>query len=761
MMKQLIKWIGLGLCILGCVLSTCKEYATFHEIEQPPTILEPRTHEHLQDYYIDQFVFDTVDHATFYRIMIQGNPIAEVEASPFIPDEPLYTCDYPPEARMTIGACNKFQCNYAAPIPLENVYPAMVPPALPSNCPDTPVEITWEAYEQATEYEVEVKDQSGNHFVRPRYYTTNKPSVEIDPLPLGEYAVRFRWKSDCSSAWSIPKILHIENPEPIVIPDIGFTITNLQPANRNRINWNIDEGTNWQYEIQIAEDESFEPIVWSTFVRDNYVTAPCLAAGKYKYRVRINEGTCVSEWSNAGRFTMLFQIPEIFGNEEQCPFVPFLINWTYNETCDVDFLVELDDASNFSDPERITVEEPYLYYEPGKPEGVYFARMKAIHEWGESDFSNPISIEVTTDPKWTLNMLQSPAYLDYGSVFVDTQFNVHTVTQLQHTYTTYYIESKDNGVSWNPADKKVIDDSGLEKWANKLVVTKNGWIHLFSTVLESGAGVIYYLRSKDQGVSWEKTMLYTDTRIIPESEVILTSNETIYFLHSGQPPSSATKRVYLQVSEDQGDTWIMNDTPVLHGLGEINQVALAARSDPNDIHVAVGHGKFMSYIHSPDGGTSWTQRKIFGSGKITGPVFVSVAVSNYDGNPTVYLAHNDVEMTLHFQRSSDNGVTWDTDVGGEINEVYLAGSANVGLAFSQSQQIYLIYHDERSSGGLQVTISHDNGVTWKDTEIDRTRSTTGYGSYTFIDQHDTIHARYFSVSNSANFLKYTRLGLCP
>jgi predicted neuraminidase len=151
---------------------------------------------------------------------------------------------------------------------------------------------------------------------------------------------------------------------------------------------------------------------------------------------------------------------------------------------------------------------------------------------------------------------------------------------------------------------------------------------------------------------------------------------------------------------------------------------------------------------SDDGGASW-----YASKPLLGFGAIQPAVLRRDsGELVAYMRENGIEQRIRIASSSDDGLTWGPVTAAELPN---PGSGLDGVRLANGHWL-LVYNDTtRGRNSLAVSISDDEGKTWKWTRHLEKHETGSYHYPTVIQGRDgTIHAVYSYFVDGGKSMKH-------
>lgn len=220
----------------------------------------------------------------------------------------------------------------------------------------------------------------------------------------------------------------------------------------------------------------------------------------------------------------------------------------------------------------------------------------------------------------------------------------------------YYKRSFDGGTSWG-ADTRLTNDPASSLSPSVGVVDNQ--VHLTWFDQRDGNNEVYYKRSADGGLSWS-----ADTRLTsnPSSSIFSAIAVSKAMVHiAWEEHRDGNGEIYYKRSTDGGITWEA-ETGLTNNAAQSFSPSISA--NVLDVNVAwfdQRDGNLEIYDkHSADGGLSWSADK-----RVTN----NAAVSNYPSVAVsgsrvhlVWFDERDGNTEIYYNRSTDRGATWGTDV---------------------------------------------------------------------------------------------------
>ena len=245
-------------------------------------------------------------------------------------------------------------------------------------------------------------------------------------------------------------------------------------------------------------------------------------------------------------------------------------------------------------------------------------------------------------------------------------------------------------------DEILLSDYG----AYPSVAAENGIVHVVYMTPRFSGGELYYVRSKDDGTSWETPvyLTYTFNESYPS---IAVNGHTIHVVWKDNRLN--TTQVYYKRSDDSGDTWT-NDVLLSNGVETALNPCIAVRE--NEVHVAWSGDEGIQYLHSLDAGQHWSLPAILSGHPYVQPPTMTISES------VVVICWADTlpqiaELVL--RRSADSGNTWDEEAR-LFNDGYNNSNPNIA---AEGRLFALVWNEMFNGNWYAVSsFSPDQGRTW-------------------------------------------------
>ncbi len=413
-----------------------------------------------------------------------------------------------------------------------------------------------------------------------------------------------------------------------------------------------------------------------------------------------------------------------------------------------------------------------------------------------NDIGNTLGISYSPDSGITWFDVQLPAkWAVHGdpSIAADLSGNLYacflsyqsTIT-FQDTTGIYVCKSVDGGRSWSPpvtVDQQLYTGGSLVRFADKCMMTVDtnsgspyvnniyvGWQRDDTNGHNSD---VFFAYSNNGGASFSTPVQINanppQTAYAEGAFPFVGADGDVYFAwydcyFRGHEPGS----LYVCKSTNGGMSWGSNIkaanvlAPPLYTFGNTGFKAkcfISAAADPFD-----PERLYMTYISDPDG---YFDRRL-DNGKhpgVPGSQPSDWPAVHRDGN-YVYVAWRDYRngaTDIYFNRSTDNGQTWELPDIGRLDNGDVAGANTSWMQklSSSGSYVYCVWEDYRIGGGPHIFFnrSTNNGLTWGgDTFIDgggafaaSTPDIASSGSYVYAvwsDSRNGMNDIYFNVSSN-------------
>lgn len=330
-----------------------------------------------------------------------------------------------------------------------------------------------------------------------------------------------------------------------------------------------------------------------------------------------------------------------------------------------------------------------------------------------------------------------------------------------NNYEIYYKRSTDVGTTWG-ADTR-LTNTNLSTSELASVSVSGSVVHVVWGDYRDGNSEIYYKRSTDEGISWGADLRLTNNSFDSQSPSLSVSGQVAHVVWYDN--RDGNYEIYYKRSTDGGVSW-ETDTRLTNNSAQSWYPSVSVSG--STIHVVWYDGRDMNdeiyYKRSTDGGTSWgadtrltnstavSQRP---SIAVTGLVVHVVWWDNRDGNAEIY-----------YKRSTDAGISWETDTR-LTNNVAISYNPSVSVSASL---VHVVWYDAREGNQeIYYKRSINGGINW---EADSRLTTNGPGiSYLpsvtvsgstvcvlWTDDRDGNYEIYYKRDPTGNILGITNIG---
>jgi hypothetical protein len=293
----------------------------------------------------------------------------------------------------------------------------------------------------------------------------------------------------------------------------------------------------------------------------------------------------------------------------------------------------------------------------------------------------------------------------YGPSIAVSGSNIYVVwmDNTRGNYEIYYKHSTDNGVTWGKT-KRLTKNAGLSGFPSISVSGVN--IHVVWSDDTPGHHEIYYKRSTNNGVSWEKTKRLTRNAGVSYVPSIAVSGGNIHVVWSDETPGNYD--IYYRCSTDNGTTW-SKQKHLTKNAGDSDVPAMALFG--NSVHVVWSDSTPVNqeiyYKRSTNNGVSWEKTKRLT--RNAGNSFVPAMAVSGSKIHIVWFDDTPGNGEIYYKRSKDNGATW----GVKKRLSYNAGESFVPSIAVSWRNIHVVWGDD-TSGNWEIYYrqSTDSGTTW-------------------------------------------------
>ena len=301
---------------------------------------------------------------------------------------------------------------------------------------------------------------------------------------------------------------------------------------------------------------------------------------------------------------------------------------------------------------------------------IYYKRStNAGESWGAD-------LRLTNNTAWSKRPSVTVSNLDVHIVWYDERDGNNEI---------YYKRSTDGGISWG-ADTRLTNDPSDALYPS--VSVSGSVVHVVWEDNRDGSYEIYYKRSSDTGVSLETDTQWTNMNAWTEYPSVTVSGSVVHVVWEDE--RNGNYEIYYKRSIDDGLSWEI-DTRLTNNTARSNRpsvtvsgsVVLAVWVDERD------GNEEIYFKRSTDGGESWSLDT-----RLTNNTSFSRKPSVRASGSTVHVVwydYRDGGPEIYYKRSSDAGVSWETDTR-LTNNIYNSYYSSVAVSGSV---VHVVWIDER------------------------------------------------------------------
>jgi type IX secretion system substrate protein/BNR repeat protein len=302
---------------------------------------------------------------------------------------------------------------------------------------------------------------------------------------------------------------------------------------------------------------------------------------------------------------------------------------------------------------------------------------------------------------------------------------------------------------WQP-DVRLTNDSG-ESYTSRnnawCIAASGNVVHVVWYDNRDGNNEIYYKRSMDEGVSWGADTRLTNASSSSRFPSISISGSVAHVVW--WDIRDVNPEIYYKRSTDGGVSW-GPDTRLTNNPSESIYPSVSVSGSV--VHVVWtdyrdGHYEIY-YKRSTDEGVSWGTDIRLMTGNVSSYYpFASVTVSG----SVVHIVWTDYLYEIHYKRSTDGGVSWGPDI--RLNTPAFSILPSVSVSGSSVHVAWTDYRD----GNFEIYYKHstDGGVSWgTDTRLTNDTSASGGSSVTVSGS--AVHVVWFDNRDGNYEIYYKR-----
>ncbi|UCG43236.1 MAG: exo-alpha-sialidase [candidate division WOR-3 bacterium] len=277
---------------------------------------------------------------------------------------------------------------------------------------------------------------------------------------------------------------------------------------------------------------------------------------------------------------------------------------------------------------------------------------------------------------------------------------------------TWYIRSTDRGQSWEEPAVICTDTAGNYSAS---IAALDGYAHIFWSDARDGDGTeVYYTRSTDDGETWSANRrMTTATGTSGEPNAAL-EGKYVHLVWTDR--RDTTNQVYYKRSPDRGFSWTQDLVITALDSGVSHAAVAVADSVVQVVYTGIhGDGPELHYVRSLDNGLNWeSDVKLTSSSAPSGHMNPHIAVAG----PIVHVVYTDRRSgndEASYIRSPDHGLSWGPETslfstpGDNVGRTVVAGSGTNAHAAAHLRV--------NSRNWIHYRHSTDAGLTWTQAEL--------------------------------------------
>lgn len=343
--------------------------------------------------------------------------------------------------------------------------------------------------------------------------------------------------------------------------------------------------------------------------------------------------------------------------------------------------------------------------------------------------------------------------------------NMHDVHVVWHDWRSsypevYYKRSSNQGSDWGP-DTLISAPGAGDGRDYPTVCVSYPYVHVAAHYIgvDNGAG-IKHIRSADAGHTWmqEMTLDYYPPYPIPDlgTPSIAASDSNVHVVYDVFLSSSGWTNgmIYYIRSVDNGATWGDETQLYITGVSPFPASPSLGVSG-GSVHVVWQQAGAIRHIRSGDGGTTWGN-----IGQLDETPDESVGPSiTVDGNHVhvVWCDDRNGGPDIYYKRSDDDGTTWSQDMRLTDSQ----DAQEMGSVHADGDIVHVVWVDDRHGDNeIYYRRSVDHGVSWEPEyritdapDSSCNASVTAYGDHVHVawcDRRDGNWEVYYRCNPSGN-----------
>jgi len=264
---------------------------------------------------------------------------------------------------------------------------------------------------------------------------------------------------------------------------------------------------------------------------------------------------------------------------------------------------------------------------------------------------------------------------------------------------------------WDDDERRTYIGDSLVEFARSVTADGTGGVHAIWFDDRDGNDEIYYKRSLDGGETWGSDVRLTnDPADSRNPSIWADASGNLHIIWNDD--RDGNWEIYYARSLDSGTTW----------SGDVRLTNDAANSRNADIcsdlfgnlHVAWNDSRDgndqIYYKRSTDGGTTWeSDLRLINS--TAASRYPSICTDSLDRVHVTWHDSRDGNVEIYYKRSTDSGITWETDV----RLTNQSGNSDFSSVCADPPgNVHVVWHDSRNSADeIYYKCSLDGGATWE------------------------------------------------
>jgi len=283
----------------------------------------------------------------------------------------------------------------------------------------------------------------------------------------------------------------------------------------------------------------------------------------------------------------------------------------------------------------------------------------ARHGWPNAEIYYRRSFDGGENWEAEVRLTDDTHYSGYPSIAVSGQ-NVHVVyfDSYNDDDNIHYMHSIDGGTTWTP-DTQLTTNVLMQDLP--AIAVWDSLVHIVYHDEQNGNWEVYYLRSTDSGVTWDPEVRLTNDSGWSNNAGIVVQGQYVHVTWSDDRASITHFDIYYKRSSDHGLTW-EPDTRLTFSL---NSGAPSLAMSGQDLYISFQSERDgnteMFFKRSTNNGVDWLPDV-----QLTNDPALRQMPAIAAANGNVHIVWQDYQSSvlpeIFYKRSTDQGVTWDTDL---------------------------------------------------------------------------------------------------